>query len=375
VGSIYRPKYKDKTTGGVRESAIWWALYYVHGRRRRETTETTDYNEAKDFVKKREGQAASGVPMPRNARRITFAELAADVVNDYQKNELRSIVDLRIRFNNHILPILGRLKAGQIRPAEINDYIARRQAEDAANATINRELSAIKRAFSLGIESEKIHSKPRISMLKENNVRKGFFDREQLDSVVKHLRPHNGPPAVFAFITGWRKSEILTLKWPQVDFAAGIVRLEPGTTKNDEARMFPFTTELRGVLEGQRAKADALKQRGIICPWVFFSEEYGRKKGRQIGDWKRNWKKACQEAGVPAHIFHDFRRTAVRNLVRAGVPEAVAMKMTGHKTRSVFDRYNIVDEADLFEASRRLESHFPAKVTAKVSTFTGSSQF
>jgi integrase len=74
-------------------------------------------------------------------------------------------------------------------------------------------------------------------MLKENNVRKGFFDRSQLDGVVKHLRPHNGPPAIFAYITGWRKDEILSLKWPQVDFKAGIVRLEPGTTKNDEARV------------------------------------------------------------------------------------------------------------------------------------------
>jgi integrase len=368
VGSIYRPKYKDKT-GEVQESAIWWAKYYVHGRPRRESTETADYAEAKDFLKKREGETASGVPIPRSAGRVTLAELAADVVNDYQVNEFRSIKSLRIGIDKHILPALGHLRASRIRPAEIKAYIVRRQAEDASNATINRELSMIKRAFSLGIQSEKIHSKPRISMLKENNVRKGFFDREQLDSVVKHLRPHNGPPAIFAYITGWRKSEILTLKWPQVDFKAGIVRLEPGTTKNDEARIFPFTAELRSVLEGQRAKVDALKQRGIICPWVFFVEERGRRKGKRIANFYSNWKTACRAAGVPARIFHDFRRTAVRNLVRAGVPEAVAMKMTGHKTRRVFERYNIVDEADLFEAAQRLENHFSGKVTGKVRAF------
>lgn len=150
-------------------------------------------------------------------------------------------------------------------------------------------------------------------MLKENNARTGFFGRDQLDSILRRLRPHNGPPAIFGFITGWRKEEILSLKWPQVDFTAGFVRLEPGTTKNDEARVFPFTGELRSILEGQRAKADALKQRGIICPWVFFVEERGRRKGKRIVSFNRNWKSACRAAGVPDRIFHDFRRTAVRN--------------------------------------------------------------
>jgi integrase len=351
---IANSKYKDKKTGESHESAIWWAKYYVSGRMRRESTETADYAEAKDFVKKREGEAASGLPIPKSARRVTFAELAADEVNDYRKNGMRSIVDLEIRLNKHILPRLGHLKATKIRTAEINDYIARRLAEGAANGTINRELTAIRRAFSLGVASEKIHSKPSIQMLTENNVRKGFFDRDQLESVTRHLRPHNGPPALFAFITGWRKGEILSLKWSQVDFPAGIVRLEPGTTKNDEARMFPFTDELREILAGQRAKADALKPRGI-CPWVFFVEDGGRGLGHRIGDWKRNWRSACEAAGLLGRIFHDFRRTAVRNLVRAGVPERVAMQMTGHKTRAVFERYNIVDEGDLLDAARKLD--------------------
>jgi hypothetical protein len=118
VGSIYRPKYKDTTTGEARESAIWWALFYVHGRRYRESTETTDYNEAKDFVKKREGQAASGLSIPKRAKSVTFADLAALEVNDYEKNERRSIQDLKIRFDKHILPVFGPMKANRIRPAE-----------------------------------------------------------------------------------------------------------------------------------------------------------------------------------------------------------------------------------------------------------------
>jgi integrase len=86
-----------------------------------------------------------------------------------------------------------------------------------------------------------------------------------------------------------------------------------------------------------------------LTPWIF------HRKGKPIGDFRKAWATACKKAGVPGRILHDFRRTAVRNLVRAGVPERVAMQMTGHKTRSVFDRYNIVSEEDLMEAAKRLD--------------------
>jgi len=155
----------------------------------------------------------------------------------------------------------------------------------------------------------------------------------------------------FFYVTGWRLSEVLSLKWSQVDFGAGRVYLEAGTTKNDEPRVFPFTNELREVLEAQRKYTKGIrKEKGQIIPWVFHRE------GKRVRSFRRSWLTACKGAGVPGRIVHDFRRTAVRNLVRAGVPEGVAMKMTGHKTRSVFERYNIVNDADLDEAARRLNA-------------------
>ncbi len=140
------------------------------------------------------------------------------------------------------------------------------------------------------------------------------------------------------------------LQWRQVDLKIGRVVLDPGTTKNDDARIFPLTDELREVLEKQWEITRSLqRERKIVCPWVFHRD------GTRIKNFYATWRTACKRAGVPGRIPHDFRRTAVRNLVRAGVPERVAMQMTGHKTRSVFDRYNIVSEEDLIEAGKRLD--------------------
>ena len=188
-------------------------------------------------------------------------------------------------------------------------------------------------------------------MLRENNVRTGFFEHDQFIAVRQHLPAHLKPVVTFAYITGWRvPSEVLPLEWRQVDFDAGTVRLDPGTTKNDDGRVFPFTRELREVLEAQRARADELKRkRRLICPWVFSHN------GRRLHTFPKWWRTACARAGVPGRIPHDFRRTAVRNLVRAGVPERVCMTLTGHKTRSVFERYNIVSEGDLRDAAARLD--------------------
>jgi integrase len=195
----------------------------------------------------------------------------------------------------------------------------------------------------------------------EHNTRSGFFEREQYESVLKHLPAEIRPVIQFAYLTGWRiDSEVLPLEWRRVNFAGSEVTLDPGTTKNSEGRVFPLTSALRLVLEQQKAIHDRLKEAGHLVPYVFVREvaegRGGEKKPRPIVRFDKAWKAACRAAGVPGRIPHDLRRTAVRNLVRAGIPERVAMTMTGHKTRSVFERYNIVSEGDLREAARRLDA-------------------
>ena len=357
MGSIYRPKYKDRN-GVKKESQVWWIKYYVNGRPVRESTETRKETEARRKLRIKEGDAAKGAPVYPKVEKVRFRELTDAVIVDYEDNERDSTRDLKMRLKRHIGPFFGERKAISIRPGDIKDFIHHRKSGDeergikaASNAESNRELAVIKRAFSLGIKDERIFNKPHIPTLKEKNVRKGFFEREQFESVKKKMPEELRGLVTFFYITGWRLSEVLSLKWSQVDFNAGRVYLEAGTTKNDEPRVFPFTDELREVLEAQRKYTKGVrKEKGQIIPWVFHRE------GQQVRSFRRSWLTACKNAGVPGRIVHDFRRTGVRNLVRAGVPEGVAMKMTGHKTRSVFERYNIVNDADLDEAARRLNA-------------------
>lgn len=167
------------------------------------------------------------------------------------------------------------------------------------------------------------------------------------------------PVIEFAYITGWRiASEVLPLEWRQVDFDAGEARLDAGTTKNGEGRVFPMTVELRTMLKAQHAEHERLKKTGQIVPQVFFREvaegRGGKKKPLPIVSLNKAWQAARRLAGCPGRIPHDLRRTAVRNLVRAGVSETVAMRLTGHKTRGVFERYNITSPGDLRDAARLL---------------------
>ncbi|MEE9301938.1 MAG: site-specific integrase, partial [Alphaproteobacteria bacterium] len=212
---------------------------------------------------------------------------------------------------------------------------------------INRELAILKRAFRLSVQAGKLLHVPHIPMLAENNVRTGFFEHDEFEDVQAALPEELQGILMFAYLCGWRiRSEILPLTWAQVDRKARTIRLEPGSTKNDEGRTLPYDLlpEMVDVIERQWEAHESLASEGAICPWVF------NRRGRQIKGFVKAWKSACTTAGCPGTLPPDFRRTAIRNLVRSGVPEKTAMAITGHKTRSVFDRYDIIDEADLRNA-------------------------
>lgn len=359
MGSIYRQKGKGSN---------WIIKYYRDGRPIVESTGTDDKKKAGKILRGREADIDRGLPLSSGVGRIRFDEAARDVETDYALNSRRSVGDLKRRIKNHLTPVFGGRRLATLVTADVRTFAKQQLDAGYAPAEINRQLAVLKRMFSLAVKGGKLLFRPHIPMLTENNVRTGFFEREQFESVRAHLPEAYRGAVTFAYLTGWRiQSEVLALEWRQVDDYGGCVRLDSGATKNREGRLFPFDVlpELHQVLVAQRAMTDAVEKRGKICPWVFHEagEPLLVKGGWATKEFRRAWTAATKSAGCPGRIPHDFRRTAVRNLVRAGVPEKTAMLLTGHKTRSVFDRYDIVNEADLREAVTRL-GDLPAKTAA-----------
>jgi len=374
LGFVFQPSWRDKKTGETRTAATWWISYSVHGRRHRENAHSTNRADAVRLLKLRLGEAQSGKPVGSQIERTTLSDLLSMVENDYTANGRRTLnraqaaaVHLRAFFD-------GSTKARELTADRLTAYQATRLERKARPATVNYELATLRRGFILGARAGKVVMRPEIQMLHVENARKGFFEPEQFRAVLKHLPEHLQSLARIAYITGWRKSELLSRQWRHVDMANGWLRLEPGESKNGEGRQFPFTSELRAVLHQQREWVRELERKTEkIIPWVFC-----RVDGEGIGDFRKAWASACKAAGIPGRLVHDFRRTAVRNLERAGVPRSSAMKLTGHKTEAVYRRYAITDSAMLQEAAAKLdllhtaESNSPS--SAQVSAIPGVHQ-
>jgi integrase len=209
----------------------------------------------------------------------------------------------------------------------------------AAGGTIRRELGTLTKMLRLAYQNGKLARLPMFQKPKEAAPRGGFFEWPQYEAVRRQLEPDLRVAVTVAYTFGWRmQSEVLTLERRHLDLEAGTLRLDPGMAKNEEGRVVYLTPELRMLLGEQLERVrDLERSRKEIVPWLF--PHLGpRLGGQRIRDFRKAWAEACKAAGVPGAFHHDFRRTAVRNLVNAGVPERVAMSITGHKTRTVFDR-------------------------------------
>jgi integrase len=326
----------------------WWIDYSFRGKRHRESSGSTKRADAVKLLRKRLAEMGTGKLIGPDEEKLTFEHLADMVQTDYRVNGRRSTKRLATALK-HLRAFFGDSRALDITTDRVRLYIAARQEAGAANASIQKELAALKRAFNLAVQARRLATKPHIPGVKVDNARQGFFHPDDLDNVVAELPEPLRPVVRFAAFTGWRKSEVLGLRWSQVDFAAGEVRL--WTSKNDEGRSFPFRSlpPLEALLLEQRDRTRALeRESGRIIPHVFHRD------GEPIRYMDGAWNAACDRAGLSGWLFHDLRRTAVRGLERAGVPRSVAMKLTGHKTEAVYRRYAIADAAALAEGVEKL---------------------
>ena len=296
------------------------------------------------------GQIQNGTFAPI-AQRVRVCELAESLLGQYRSCEIKGNKSLEWaerRWALHLEPFFGKAKAGSVSTDSLRAYVEHRQKQGAKNATINRELSFLRRAFMVARKATppKVQIVPAFPHLEEPEARQGFLSDEEYGKLAAccaanglWLRAMLAVGCNFA----WRKSELLNLRVAQIDLLNRMIRLEPGTTKNSDGRTVVMTNE---TLELLRACTAGKKAEDYI---------FTRENGARVRNFRGAWANVCAAAGVPSLLFHDLRRTGARNLRRLGVSEGVIMKIGGWKTRNVFDRYNIIDQADLADAARRLD--------------------
>jgi integrase len=217
---LYRPTYRDKVTKERRECAVWYARYQLHGRKVVESTGMTNYDEARKWLRRREGTIARNEPVQVRADRVTFAQMADRLREDYRVNG-KDLPTLEARLG-HLGAAFGDRRMAHLIPAHVATYVVTRLDAGASNGTVNRELEILARAFRLGARLGLLNARleVRAHRLAEAAPRSGFFEREQYEAVRRELaqgaRPRDARPDLAVAVTlyheyGWRLDEVLGL--------------------------------------------------------------------------------------------------------------------------------------------------------------------
>jgi integrase len=281
---------------------------------------------------------------PRQER-LTVEDLLHALEREYDIHGRKSLPQLRSHLR-HIRRFFSMDRALSVTTDRLRDYIAARQRDGAAPASINRGLEGLQRAFALAVEGGLLSFAPRVPSLQERNARQGFFERADFEAIMGRLGDADLRDfCEWLYRTGMRPGEIRSLEWPTLDRETWTLRLHAKDAKTGYGRVIPIEGELRALMERR------LKARRLDCRLIF------HRSGKPVRDFRKVWKRACKEAGQQGKIPYDCRRTAVRNMVRAGVDPAVAMKISGHRTRNIFDRYNIISETDLRDALAKTDAY------------------
>lgn len=353
-------KPNDRPFPGVyRRGKFYWIEFWRHGRQVRESSHFTNPREAHRLRNRRLQEVSTDTFIPKQEK-VLMSELFDALVTDYKNNGRRTLRTLHFRLNP-LKEAFGNRRAVDVSETQVERYKADRLADNRAPATVNRELAALKKAFHLGVRHKRLSATrvPHIDMLAENNVREGFLDPEAFRDFAGKLPQLIADIAGFAYLTAWRREAILSLGWPDVDLVHGRITLRRANSKNAEPVVRPMTPALRQIIE--RRWNDRLIETPsgpAVAEWVF------HRNGRRVVDFRASWDAARKAIGQPTLRLHDFCRSAIRNMDRAGVSESVGMKASGRKTNAIYKRYRIVDEQDVREAWERTEAtvfpHIPS---------------
>lgn len=365
MGSLFRRKKLNPGSGQREPTGPWIMKLYDHGRPISTSTRTYSRRDALRALLEAEGRVAAGQRLSTNLLKVKFDDLVPLIERDYRNNQRRTWKK-REQNLTHLRRSFGGMYIMGITTERLERHAEKRQRDGVTNATINREFDCLHHMMVLGQRRTPplVTAIPYFPRLAENNVREGFFEHSQYLKLLDVCAPHLKVPITILYHTGMRKGEVITkrgIRWDQVDLTEGTIRLQAVQTKTKTPRVIYMVEDFLMMMIKAKLDRDAKYPN---CPYVCHY------KGKPIEDIKRAWKTACQNAGLwdenrqERKLLHDLRRTGARNLVRSGVSETVAMVITGHKTRSVFARYNITSEDDLKQAATSLVRHLKEKTGA-----------
>jgi integrase len=334
--------------------ARWWICFYHAGRKVRQPGGATE-KAAGNLLRRRLAEVRTGQFIGDEERRVRVDDLVAS----YRRHlALRRGGKSLRSFDTHVAPILRYLKgekALSVTTARLETYQGARLEQGRARGTVNREVHALRACYRLAEKQRVLSRLPHFPTLTEDNRRTGFLSAEEVAAVAANL-PHPLDDLVrFAFRSAWRRGEIVGLRWSSVDRAAGEIRL--ATSKSGYPRVLPLVGELAEIVERAWTSREYARIDGTpaLADHVFHHDD-----GSPIGDFRKAWFSACRKAGIGRRLFHDLRRSGIRQMVMAGVDTPTIMSLSGHRTTSVFLRYAIVGGNQQRDALARAEAYVEA---------------
>lgn len=358
-GRVFREKNKD---GAL--SSRYGIAYYINGGEKRNFGFTTERQAKKELRRILTARDAGLVVTPEETRL-----LVGGMLDDYEVYLADEQKKSSVTIHSHLKPVraaFGDRRALSLRKKDFEEYRAARRTAGKTRATIDHELGALRAAYGLAKTEERLSRIPHVPKYGKSAdvVRKGFVEHEQFEAVAAGLPEVLADVVRFAYLSAWRRGEVVPLTWEQVDLKARQVRLE--TSKSGDPRTLPLVGELWQLIERRWQARQYETPRGTaLSPLVFHD------RGRPVGDFRKTWATACKAAGVPGRRFHDLRRSGIRNLIRAGVGQAVAMSISGHRTVSTFIRYDISSDDDKRAALNAVAEHVARRPVSNVVALKG----
>jgi integrase len=328
------------------QEAVLWIASSFRGKNFRESAHTSDEKTARKLLRQRLKQVERRNFIGPKEDKWTLADMKARIKADYERKENRSLATVEYCFK-HLEDAFKFCRVIDITTPAVHEYINKRLAAKVSRATVNRELAYLRHGFKLMVKAGAISAAPAVvELLQGENVRKGFVAPAEFAALLEKIPDTDARDLTeFLYNSAWRSGEGKSLEWSEVDLQNNMVRLPAEKSKSKKPRTLPLSGALIDIIQRR------LQVRRLDCPYVF------HRRCKPIKSFRKTFKAAAKEIGMPDLVPHDMRRSGVRNFRRAGLSEHKGMKLSGHETDSIYRRYDIFSDDDLIESMNRVQEH------------------